>query len=177
MQQLTAFGLTMWPETLSHHLRQRIRWARGRAVRNFWRTKYRPVMSYCWWFTVCGIYDFLFSVSLVTLLIVAWPGSAGTIVRLLIAMTLLSVPNSLRTLCFRRSDETAADRLLLVLIRPLAGLWSSIGLARIVRLWGTVTLLRQGWTTRQNGAELVLEPIPVTVSTMPHDLVPVREPA
>jgi hyaluronan synthase len=177
VQQLTAFGLTMWPETLSHHLRQRIRWARGRAVRNFWRTKYRPVMSYCWWFTVCGIYDFLFSVSLVTLLIVAWPGSAGTIVRLVIAMTLLSVPNSLRTLCFRRSDETATDRLLLVLIRPLAGLWSSIVLARIVRLWGSVTLLRQGWTTRQNGAELVLEPIPVTVSTMPHDLVPVREPA
>lgn len=177
VQQLSAFGLTMWPENLGHHLRQRIRWARGRAVRNFWRAKYRPVMSYCWWFTVCGIYDFLFSVGLVTLLLAAWPGSAGTIARLGIAMALLSVPNSLRTLCFRRSDETVTDRLLLVLVRPLAGLWSSIVLARIVRLWGTATLLRQGWTTRQNGAELVLDPIPATAAAMPGDLVPVREPA
>ena len=177
VQQLTAFGLTMWPENLGHHMRQRIRWARGRAVRNFWRTKYRPVMSYCWWFTVCGIYDFLFSVGLIALLIASWPGSAATVVRLGIAMTLLSVPNSLRTLCFRRSDETAADRLLLVLIRPLAGLWSSIVLARIVRLWGTATLMRQGWTTRQNGAELVLDPVPVTVSSMSGDLVPVRDTA
>jgi hyaluronan synthase len=63
VQQLTAFGLTMWPEKLGHHIRQRIRWARGRAVRNFWRTKYRPVMSYCWWFTIAGIYEFLFSIS------------------------------------------------------------------------------------------------------------------
>jgi hyaluronan synthase len=176
VQQLTAFGLTMWPESLSHHLRQRIRWARGRAVRNFWRTKYRPVMSYCWWFTVCGIYDFIFSIGLVTVLILTWPASEATIVRLAIALVVLSVPNSLRTLCFRRSDETVIDRLLLVLIRPAAGAWSSIVLARIVRMWGTVTLMRQGWTTRQNGAELVLEPRPVTVMSVPHELVPVREP-
>lgn len=177
VQQLTAYGLTMWPETLSHHIRQRVRWARGRAVRNFWRTKYRPVMSYCWWFTVCGIYDFLFSVGLVTLLIVSWPGSAGTVERLGIAMALLSVPNAMRTLCFRRSDETLTDRLLLVLMRPIAGLWSSIVLARVVRLWGSATLLRQGWTTRQNGAELVLEPVPATYTAVPQELVPVRESA
>jgi hyaluronan synthase len=174
VQQLTAFGLTMWPETLSHHLRQRIRWARGRAVRNFWRTKYRPVMSYCWWFTVSGIYDFLFSVSLVALLIATWPGSAGVIARLGIAMAVLSLPNSLRTLCFHRSDETLADRLTLMLIRPIAALWSSLVLARVVRLLGTATLLRQGWTTRQNGAELVLDPVPAETVPEPRELADVR---
>jgi Glycosyltransferase like family 2 len=46
VQQLSAFGLTMWPEKLGHHLRQRLRWARGRAVRNFWRIRYRPFWSY-----------------------------------------------------------------------------------------------------------------------------------
>ena len=63
MQQLSAFGLTMWPELLSHHMRQRIRWARGRTVRNFWRVKYRPVFSYCWWFTLAGIYSFVLSIA------------------------------------------------------------------------------------------------------------------
>lgn len=160
VQQLTAFGLTMWPETLGHHLRQRIRWARGRAMRNFWRIKYRPVYSYCWWFTVTGIYGFLFSVSLLVLTAVWWPVSASFAVRALIAIGLLSIPNSLRTLCFRRSDEHWIDQVLLFLIRPVAALWSSVVLARVVRLWGTLTVLRQGWTTRQHGAELVLSPAP-----------------
>ncbi len=64
----------------------------------------------------------------------------------------------MRTLCFPRSDETLADRVLLFLVRPVSALWSSLVLARAVRLWGTLTCLRQGWTTRQHGAELVLDP-------------------
>lgn len=158
VQQLSAFGLTMWPQTLSHHLRQRLRWARGRAVRNFWRIKYRPIQSYCWWFTVTGVHGFLLSTVLVALLVRAWPLSEPVVAHALLALVVLSVPNGLRTLCFRRSDETWADRLLLVLIRPLAAAWSAAVLARLVRLWGTATLMRQGWTTRQRGAELVFAP-------------------
>ena len=158
VQQLTAFGLTMWPETLGHHLRQRTRWARGRAMRNFWRIKYRPLHSYCWWFTVSGIYIFLFSISLLVLIVIWWPVSAHFAVRALIAIGILSIPNSLRVLCFRRSDENRRDRIVLFVIRPLAALWSSVVLARIVRAWGTLTVLRQGWTTRRHGAELVLGP-------------------
>jgi hyaluronan synthase len=159
VQQLTAFGLTMWPENFSHHLRQRIRWARGRTMRNFWRIKYRPLHSYCWWWTVTGIYGFLFSFCLPVLIILWWPVSAHFAIRALIAIGILSIPNSLRALCFRRSDETRWDRALLFLMRPLAALWSSVVLARGVRMWGTLTVLRQGWTTRQHGAELVLDPV------------------
>jgi hyaluronan synthase len=158
VQQLTAFGLTMWPETLSHHFRQRVRWARGRTMRNFWRIKYRPMTSYCWWFTVTGIYGFMFSGCLFMFTILWWPVSAHFAFRALVAIVILSTPNSLRALCFSRSDETWIDRVLLFLIRPVAALWSSIVLARAVRLWGTLTVLRQGWTTRQHGAELVLAP-------------------
>jgi hyaluronan synthase len=158
VQQLTAFGLTMWPETVSHHLRQRIRWARGRTMRNFWRIKYRPIHSYCWWFTVTGIYGFLFSTCLLVFIVLWLPTSGPFAVRALIAIGILSVPNSLRTLCFRRSDESRIDRVQLFLIRPVAALWSSLVLARVVRTWGTLTVLRQGWTTRQHGAELVLSP-------------------
>jgi hyaluronan synthase len=141
VQQLTAFGLTMWPETLSHHLRQRIRWARGRAMRNFWRIKYRPIHSYCWWFTVTGIYGFLFSTCLLVLTILWWPVSASFAIRALIAIAVLSIPNSMRVLCFGRSDESRNDRIMLFLIRPAAALWSSLVLARVVRLWGTLTVL------------------------------------
>lgn len=155
VQQLSAFGLTMWPETYSHHLRQRLRWARGRAVRNFWRIKYRPVLSYCWWVTVTGIQGFLASTALFTLIIVSWPLGEPVVIRAFVALLVLSVVNGLRTLCFRRSDETLADRVILVLIRPLSAIWSTIVLARALRIWGTITLLRQGWTTRQKGAELV----------------------
>jgi hyaluronan synthase len=134
VQQLSAFGLTMWPERLGHHLRQRVRWARGRAVRNFWRIRYRPIWSYCWWFTTSGIHGFLLSGALIALLTGLWPISADVIARAALVLLIMSVPNGLRTLCFRRSDERRRDRLLLVLIRPLAALWSGVVLARIVRL-------------------------------------------
>jgi hyaluronan synthase len=182
VQQLTAFGLTMWPETLGHHLRQRTRWARGRTMRNFWRIKYRPLHSYCWWFTVSGIYIFLFSLSLLVLLVIWWPVSAHFAVRALIAIGILSVPNSLRVLCFWRSDESRRDRMLLFLMRPFAALWSSLVLARIVRLWGMVTVMRQGWTTRQHGAELVLGPatgtgaLPARTTATDGELMPAGEP-
>ena len=158
VQQLTAYGLTMWPEKYSHHLRQRLRWARGRAVRNFWRIRYRPVLSYCWWVTVTGIQGFFASTALLVVLAVTWPLGQPVLVRTLIALAVLSVPNGLRTLCFKRSDETFFDRLVLVIIRPISALWSGIMLARVLRIWGTVTLMKQGWTTRQKGAELVYSP-------------------
>ena len=156
VQQLSAFGLTMWPERFSHHMRQRIRWARGRTVRNFWRVRYRPILSYCWWFTVAGIYTFALSICIIILTIATWPAAVPDLLRALAIMAVISIPNSLRTLCFQRSDETWRDRFLLVLIRPVAAFWSSLVLARLVRLWGTMTFLKQGWTTRQHGAELVL---------------------
>ncbi|MGN6795360.1 MAG: glycosyltransferase [Streptosporangiaceae bacterium] len=158
VQQLTAYGLTMWPETYSHHLRQRLRWARGRAVRNFWRIRYRPMLSYCWWFTVSGIQAFLASTAFAVVLAATWPRGEPVLMRTLIALAVLSVPNGLRTLCFKRSDETLFDRIVLVIIRPIAAIWAGVMLARVLRVWGTLTLLKQGWTTRQKGAELVYSP-------------------
>jgi len=155
VQQLSAIGLTMWPETLGHHLRQRTRWARGRTVRNFWRVRYYPLHSYIWWFTVTGIYTFLASLSVFTAIIVTWPASAHAAGRMILVLYTWNTVNQLRVLSFHRSNETRFDRVLLVLLRPIWGLWASIVLSRLVRAYGTVTFLRQGWTTRQQGAELV----------------------
>ncbi len=40
IQQVSAFCLPMYPENLSHHFRQWLRWARGGSVRNYWRIRY-----------------------------------------------------------------------------------------------------------------------------------------
>jgi hypothetical protein len=116
------------------------------------------MLSYCWWFTVCGIQAFLASTAFVAVLVFTWPLGRPVLIHTVIALAVLSVPNGLRTLCFKRSDETVFDRLTLVLIRPIAAIWSGIMLARVLRIWGTLTLLKQGWTTRQKGAELVYSP-------------------
>ncbi|PWT76041.1 MAG: hypothetical protein C5B60_04545 [Chloroflexi bacterium] len=157
VQQLTAFGLTMWPENLNHHIRQRVRWARGRAMRNFWRIKYRPFTSYCWWYTVSGIYVFFVSVGLIVLLCVHWPQDRSAVGHVLVGLVGMSIVISPRVLCIRKSDETWIDRLLMIVMRPLAGLWASIVLARGVRIWGTLTVLKQGWTTRQHGPEIAFD--------------------
>lgn len=159
VQQLSAFGLTMWPEKWGHHLRQRLRWARGRTVRNFWRLKYRPFFSYIWWFTAIGIYTWLASLGFLVLVIAMWPISARVIAHVVLALFIWGSLNQFRAFCFWRSDEKWSDRLLMLLMRPLTSLWASFVLARIVRLCGTVTVMRQGWTTRQQGAELVLAPV------------------
>jgi hyaluronan synthase len=159
VQQLSAFGLTMWPEKLGHHLRQRLRWARGRTVRNFWRLKYRPFFSYIWWFTFLGIYTWLASLGFLALVIALWPTSSRVVAHVVLALFIWGSLNQFRVFCFWRSDETWSDRLLMVLMRPLTSLWASLVLARLIRLAGTLTVLRQGWTTRQQGAELVLAPV------------------
>lgn len=154
VQQLSAFGLTMWPENLSHHLRQRLRWARGRTIRNFWRLKYYRIGSYIWLYTIINIYAFMVSLAFFGKLVTEWHTAGPLLARIILAILLLSWLSQLRVLCFKRSDETLLDRLLLIVIRPLASVWASFVLTRMVRLAGTVTCLRQGWTTRQDGAEL-----------------------
>jgi hyaluronan synthase len=76
---------------------------------------------------------------------------------MVIAIIALGWLSQFRCLAIRRTDETIVDRTLLIAIRPIASLWASIVLTRIVRFIGTVTCLRQGWTTRQHGAEIVLK--------------------
>lgn len=157
VQQLSAFGLTMWPENISHHLRQRLRWARGRTIRNFWRLKYYRFGSYIWCFTILNNYAFL--IGFAALFHLAFMGAAAVpvLARFTIAMVVLGWLSQLRCLAFKRSDESFADRALLVIIRPIASIWASLVLTRIIRMMGILTCLRQHWTTRQDGAEIVLQ--------------------
>ena len=52
VQQPSAFGFTMYPETLPHHFKQWIRWMRATLIRDCWRFRYLPLTSYGFWFTI-----------------------------------------------------------------------------------------------------------------------------
>ena len=162
VQQSTAFAFTMSPEKLSHHFRQWTRWMRGSAIRNCWRVRYLPLWSWGWWYTVAGIYTFLASVALPVVVACTWPRSEDFTVATFAAMISWSYLTGLRVMAVRRSDESTVFRIGTWLSYFPATLWCNFVL-RPIRLYGILTCLRQGWTTRTQGAEslTVPEEIPV----------------
>ena len=157
VQQPTAFALTMYPETLSHHFRQWIRWMRGSTIRNCWRVRYLPLTSWGWWFTVLGVQLFLASVFLPVLAAMTWPSSRLFAEGAVSGMVAWAYLTGGRVLAVHRSDEGWWFRLGTLLCYPSAMLWAALVL-RPLRFWGMVTWRRQGWTTRTEGAELGIEP-------------------
>jgi hyaluronan synthase len=155
VQQPTAFALTMYPERLSHHLRQWMRWMRGSTIRNCWRIRYLPVLSYGWIFTVLGTYLFLVSSVVPVEAAFLWRQSGPFLRGAVIAMVAWAYLTGLRTLAVRRSDESAWYRLGTLASYPFAMLWAMLVL-RPLRFWGIATCLRQNWTTRTQGVEVSL---------------------
>jgi hyaluronan synthase len=154
VQQPSAFAFTMYPEKLSHHLRQWIRWMRGSTIRNCWRLRYLPMWSFGWWFTFLGVWFFIASTAVTVLTAATWPVSAAFAESGGVAMLAWAYLMALRTLCVHRSDESLAFRLSTVFLYPAAMLWAAFVL-RPLRFWGIATYRRQGWTTRQ-GVEISL---------------------
>lgn len=52
--QPTAVVFADMPVTISHHIRQQLRWARGSFIRGFWRIKYAPINSVVFWRQLIG---------------------------------------------------------------------------------------------------------------------------
>ncbi len=156
VQQPTAFALTMYPETLSHHFRQWIRWMRGSTIRNCWRVRYLPLTSWGWWFTVIGVQLFLASVFLPVLAAMTWPSSSLFAEGAVSGMVAWAYLTGGRVLAVHRSDEGWWFRLGTLLCYPSAMLWAAVVL-RPLRFWGMATWRRQGWTTRKQGAEVGIE--------------------
>jgi hyaluronan synthase len=155
VQQPSAFALTMYPETLSHHLRQWLRWMRGSTIRTCWRLRYLSVTTFGWWFSLLGVYSFLMSTLFPILLVLMLPGTAWAALYVLLAMCVWSYIYGLRTLCIRRSDESWWYRIGSMLTYPLVLLWGLFVL-RPIRVYGVFTCLNQGWTTRESAVEISL---------------------
>jgi hyaluronan synthase len=147
VQQPTAVCLAMYPESLGHHLRQWIRWMRGSTVRTFWRLRYLRLASYTWWFTLLSTWSFTVSVGATIAAAVTWPRSETYAATAALATIAWAVVMALRTTTVHRSDQDWVDRLLTVLMAPMAAFWVTLVL-RPTRLYGIATFLRQGWVTR-----------------------------
>jgi hyaluronan synthase len=147
VQQVTAVAFTHWPETVSHHVRQQVRWMRGSALRTLWRARYLPLDRPAFWLNAVGLAQFIaITVALVYLVanpqLVASGGLLGTGVMIGLAYVAM-----LRSLLMARSDETPMQRAATFALAPLGMLWLVLP-ARALRLYGMATFARTQWGTR-----------------------------
>jgi len=169
VQQPSAFAFTAMPETLSHHVRQMLRWDRGAFIRSWWRFKYLKLDGYAYWGHFFGWVQMALSSTIFLVLFVVWPVESLTFNPLLLLIpVLVGYGQSLRYLSFRRTDEPAWSQLLTFALAPVATLWSFFVL-RALRWYAIATCLKTGWGTRGDGVEVGLggpppDPDPDTVT-------------
>lgn len=147
VQQPSAVCLTMYPENLSHHLRQWTRWMRGTTLRTFWRLRYLRPGSWAFLYSFLTLWWYVASLAITGVLVATWPRSANYSRAMIAIGALWALLMATRCWVVRRSDQSPLGRLGVIAIAPLASLWVILVL-RMVRVYGTFTFLRQGWTTR-----------------------------
>ena len=148
VHQPTAVAMPVYPETLSHHLRQWTRWMRASTIRTLWRIRYLRPRSYAWWFVVYQQYAFFASVAVSLAVPFAWPASENLLFASGIALVAWPVAVAMRLVTVHRSDVRRRGWLASVALLPFAALWYLLVL-RQIRFYGMATCHRQGWITRK----------------------------
>ena len=148
VQQPTAVSFPAYPETLSHHLRQWVRWMRAGTIRQVWRLKFLPLTSYGWWLSAWQLGSYTAGVAISVLVIVTWPYSVSLVIGSIAGLFMWPLALACRLACLSRSDMTVWSKLGGIALMPLAGLWYLLVL-RQIRLYGIATCTKQGWVTRQ----------------------------
>jgi hyaluronan synthase len=164
VHQPTAVSMPVYPETLSHHLRQWTRWMRASTIRTLWRIRYLPVRSYAWWFVVYQQYAFFASAAVSLAVLLAWPATRNLVFASGAALVAWPLAVALRLATVSRSDQRWPSWLGSVALLPLAALWYLLVL-RQIRFYGMATCHRQGWVTRTK--------VEVTLSRSPAPLAEV----
>lgn len=152
VQQSTAACFAMYPETFSHTFRQWTRWMRGTSIRTIWRLKYLRFWSWGWWYNFLTTWWYLAFLSILGAVVADWPQSQTFLLTALYISAGWIWIIATRMLMLKRSDQTwlhVAEAFALV---PIATAWMAFVL-RPIRLYGNLTMLRQGWVTRTEGAE------------------------
>jgi hyaluronan synthase len=147
VHQPSAVSMPVYPETVSHHLRQWTRWMRASTIRTFWRIRYLPLGSYGWLYVVYTLWAFFTSVAVTVVVPLAWPATRNLAIASGIAMIVWPLAIATRLATVRRSDQTVAAKLTGVLLLPVAALWYLLVL-RQIRFYGMATCARQHWVTR-----------------------------
>ena len=159
VHQPTAVAMPVYPETLSHHLRQWTRWMRASTIRTLWRIRYLRPRSYAWWFVLYQQYAFFASVAVSLAVPFAWPATRNLIFASGIALIAWPIAVAMRLITVHRSDVRWRAWLVSTALLPFAALWYLLVL-RQIRFYGMATCHRQGWITRKK-VEVTLSGAPV----------------
>jgi hyaluronan synthase len=159
VQQPSAVVFTALPERPSHFLRMYLRWMRGSTIRSLWRMRYLPVTGWAYWAQLIRWFQVALSTTVLAWLVIIEPVRYGTIppASFLVVPFLIGWAQALRYLGIIRSDERIRHRVLTWLLMPAAVL-SAWTVLRAMRWYGMATCAKTGWGTRQNGAEVSLNP-------------------
>jgi hyaluronan synthase len=137
----------MYPENVSHALRQWLRWMRGSTIRNIWRLRYLPVFSYGWLMSILSWWQFFVSWAAYLMVFAVRPAEGHFSVAPVLIVLLSSYLVALRSLLIRRTDHSPLQTLDTWLLAPLNLVWSLLVL-RPARIYGTLTCGKNGWGTR-----------------------------
>ena len=148
VHQPTAVSMPVYPEKLSHHLRQWTRWMRASTIRTFWRIRYLPIRSYGWVFVVYQQWSFFASVAVSLAIPLAWPATRSLAIAGGIALLVWPWAVAVRLATVRRSDQSLGAKLAGIALMPVAAMWYLLVL-RQIRFYGIATCYRQGWVTRK----------------------------
>jgi hyaluronan synthase len=140
--------MPVYPETLSHHLRQWTRWMRASTIRTLWRMRYLRIRSYAWWFVVYQQYAFFASAAVSLAVPFAWPATRNLVLASSLALVAWPLAVALRLVTVSRSDLRWPTWLASTTLLPFAALWYLLVL-RQIRFYGMATCHRQGWVTRK----------------------------
>lgn len=149
VQQPSAFAFSLMPESLTHHVRQYLRWMRGAFIRSFWRFRYLPITGYAFWAHVMGWVQMVIGLAVFAALFIVQPFTdASALPSYLIIPILVGYTQGLRYLAINRSDVSKRSQFFTYSLAPLACLWAFFGL-RFIRWYAMATCLKTGsWGTR-----------------------------
>lgn len=144
VQQSTAVAFSHMPVTVSHHLRQYLRWMRGSTIRSVWRFKYLPLDSVAYWAHALRWLQVVLS----TFALVWVAVHENFTPWFMLVPVAVGAGQTLRYLTIRRSDQTVRSQVGTWLLTPLAVAWAWLVL-RPLRWYGVATCRRTGWGTRK----------------------------
>jgi hyaluronan synthase len=151
VQQSSSFAFTVQPSSVSHHLRQQLRWMRGSTIRSVWRFRYLPIRGFAYWEHLVSWVNFILITTVFAIIFVITPLFGGLHITLLMLLLSLLVCYTvgLKYLTVARDDQGLGFQICTLLLAPIILVWTAVVL-RPLRIFAILTCYRTGWGTRSN---------------------------
>lgn len=149
VQQPTSIVFADMPVTISHHVRQQMRWMRGSFIRSLWRFRYLPATSYAYIRQLLGWFLLAATTTILIILLITRPifDHVSPPLALFLIAPIIGYMQAARYFSIVRSDVSPGSQIVSFVLAPLATLYSTTVL-RAFRFYGMVTPAKNGWGTR-----------------------------